>query len=163
MTPSQVPRPVAATAAPPGSGAALSTRSNLLPPAREYPSARAPFTSRPVGLDMSGTTPSLCHTQVHCLEVGCCPGPVPEEELQAVQPEPKPAPSAEQSASYLDNLTCAICLDQIAPCNIASIPQCDHQYCGASLLPRISPVTIPQAARCLAQLSVSAPCRSQAP
>lgn len=39
-------------------------------------------------------------------------------------------PPAEHSGTHLDNLTCAICLDQIAPCNIASIPQCDHQYCG---------------------------------
>ena len=101
--------------------------------------------------------PSLCHTQVRCPEQDCCPGPGPEEELQAVQLGPEPAPSAEQSASYLDNLTCAICLDQIAPCNIASIPQCDHQYCGTSLLPHISPCAGPQLARCLAQLGVRAP------
>ena len=36
-----------------------------------------------------------------------------------------------RAAGLDDNLTCAICLDQIAPEDLAAIPGCGHQYCGA--------------------------------
>lgn len=43
-------------------------------------------------------------------------------------PSPDAAPPADEGP---DDLTCAICLGQIAPLDLALVKGCEHQYCGA--------------------------------
>ena len=53
-------------------------------------------------------------------------GPVLE-----LTPKAKGKPIVELSAQEANDMTCAICLDQIPVAELCAIKGCDHVYCGA--------------------------------
>ena len=54
-----------------------------------------------------------------------------EPALQ-LSPQAKPKPIEELSVKEANDMTCAICLDQIPVQELCAIKSCDHVYCGAS-------------------------------
>ena len=56
------------------------------------------------------------------------PGPALE-----LTPQAKGKPIEELSAQEANDMTCAICLDQIPVPELCAIKGCDHVYCGAQL------------------------------
>ena len=60
----------------------------------------------------------------------------PEASLEPalqLSPQAKPKPIEELSAKEANDMTCAICLDQIPVQELCAIKGCDHVYCGASI------------------------------
>ena len=49
-----------------------------------------------------------------------------------LSPQAKLKPIEELSATEANDMTCAICLDQIPVQELCAIKGCDHVYCGAS-------------------------------
>ena len=61
----------------------------------------------------------------------------PETSLEPalqLSPQAKPKPIEELSAKDANDMTCAICLDQIPVQELCAIKGCDHVYCGSSML-----------------------------
>ena len=57
----------------------------------------------------------------------------PEASLEPalqLSPQAKPKPIEELSAKEANDMTCAICLDQIPVQELCAIKGCDHVYCG---------------------------------
>ena len=52
-----------------------------------------------------------------------------EPALQ-LSPQAKPKPIEELAAKEANDMTCAICLDQIPVQELCAIKGCDHVYCG---------------------------------
>ena len=50
-------------------------------------------------------------------------------------PQAKGKPIEELSAQEANDMTCAICLDQIPVAELCAIKNCDHVYCGMQHLP----------------------------